>query len=331
MCGEASLLDVAPIFLQTLQKHKVSLPDNRTTDMARVHMLFPLSLDAMRICKEMQGVYGHGCIPSFEDTIPSSSATVGPDGKANITHTLFMSTNFIMIGFAKYGILLNLLTLGYDTLFMDNDQVIFKNPVPSLYTLYKADLYGAQDTCRRLDTHDGVLAYPDRVTINIGVLFARATGPVTRCFMNWAFTMQDSAGTPVCWDQSKFHAAMTLCMKGLQYNHMSFGFLSSEAFTSLCAGVCGCDAAGLPRIVWRGGRGDKQYADNCPPRVMKKWAAFHVACFAGHADGGKVRHMKRVMEQYEKHVGPIGGLPEDKQPMPWWTSDPWWKNFTHAS
>ncbi|KAG2496842.1 hypothetical protein HYH03_005247 [Edaphochlamys debaryana] len=324
MSGDASLLDVEPVFLKTLQNIVITLPDNRITNLARVHMIHPLSTSAMGLCRKLQDQYGNGCAPGFENTFPAVQ-----ESQANSSHMAFLSGGFFVVGYAKMGIMINLLSLGYDVLFVDSDHVYFRNPIPAFYTSYKADLYTALEHCRNLDTQDGVVQFPDKVVPNISTLFARATGAVMRCLMNWFFAMISCAGkNEWCWDQYKFKGSMELCMRGMSYNHFTLGFLSPEKFASLCHGTCGCDALGMPRVVWRGGRGDPAYEETCPARVVKKWWLFHVACFAGHMDGSKVKHMQRALRLYEKHVGPQGSAPQD--PMPWWTADPWWLNFTAA-
>ncbi|KAG2488523.1 hypothetical protein HYH03_012843 [Edaphochlamys debaryana] len=218
----------------------------------------------------------------------------------------YKSLAFFGLSFAKVASVLNTLSTGTDVLFLDCDQVLFRNPLP--YVLSRdAHLVVTGDCYAR---NDSVLmgAIPPWKS-NIGFLYTRATPTLTAFAAAWLANLVytadllnpelDQNNFPFVFDHFK-PPVYTL-------KELSAVMLQSEFFPHRCDGACGCNATGVG--AWERGRTPKLGADGrCAKDMVRQWYGYHVPCSGTMND--KVKYLREYLDMYEDAVGPVNTLSE---------------------
>ncbi|KAG2491366.1 hypothetical protein HYH03_010365 [Edaphochlamys debaryana] len=239
-------------------------------------------------------------------------------------HSKFFSTNqftwwgpaWAALSYAKISSLLAALSLGVDVLFLDSDQVFFKNPVP--YFLERdGDVLVSSDACMARDDVVPEGDLPHGMPVNIGLLYIRAKPMAVRMAGNWLATLVASetrwVGQTQGWrfyDQNTFHfffSGMNADFKDKAPKYLSANVLRADRFPNLCTGHCGCNitrlkpgAEGVKMNLTAGG--------TCKDDVMRSWFVFHSPCVKVHS--AKLPILKNLTAMYQRLVGPIGSLSE---------------------
>ncbi|KAG2485729.1 hypothetical protein HYH03_015538 [Edaphochlamys debaryana] len=210
------------------------------------------------------------------------------------------SAEFFGIGFVKIATILDGLTAGVDVLFLDADQVFFRNPLPYLLAR-ETDIMVSGDCHHHRDETPEEQLPP--INNNIGFVYLRHTPMVARAVMNWGYWLTDilrSGGT--AWDQRTFAAAMQYVSTDVTRRHLSLAMLRPDLFPYKCMGPCGCDLRGVSYFTL-GKIPQRDSAGNCPKVLMEGWYAYHMPC-SGDMNN-KARLMAEYSEMYQRVVGPV--------------------------
>ncbi|GIL61718.1 hypothetical protein Vafri_16116 [Volvox africanus] len=211
---------------------------------------------------------------------------------------------FYGLSFVKVLTILDALTLGVDILFLDSDQVFFRNPLP--YMLARdIDVLVSGDCGQRDDVTPAAL-FP-RINSNIGLLYMRSTAILTRAVNDWLYYLARRAagGMRPVLDQSTFMGAMERVSVDVGPQRMSLAMLVPDFFPHRCMSPCGCDTEGLsPGDL--GKRLNKTYRGTCHPDVVRKWYNFHVPCVGDM--NNKAKQLRQLLALYEFYIGPVNSL-----------------------
>ncbi|GLC73578.1 hypothetical protein PLESTF_001393300 [Pleodorina starrii] len=272
MANEEALHHTVPYFLESLSRavltggrHSGQALDSRV-------VLVAWSLDAMNACRRLQANYRHQCVRDSQHTAATGSFS-------------FHDTGFNSLGFAKVKYILNGLSAGHDVVFLDTDIVVLRDPLPYLLG-HAADLFGSMEKCMVYnDSHafnsPEFLALRKRPpAINIGVLYFKASAPVTRCVYNWAWQMHSEVQTrPRLWDQDIYGKVMIKCTAR---HDLRFQVLDPRLFQSACFPGCGCKYRNdevNPGRIGKFSRGWRKLQDGrCGPLHWGRWLMRHFPC-----------------------------------------------------
>ncbi|GIL83432.1 hypothetical protein Vretifemale_12254 [Volvox reticuliferus] len=256
--------------------------------------------DGQKACVELQEQgYGHKCV---QDRLHELHQ-VGSDKMA-----AFHSPEFNALGFAKIKYLYNAISLGYDVMAMDADVLVLQSPFPFVLQ-QRAQLAALTERCEVVDPSMqlqlGKARHPNQ---NIGVIFARADGPVVRCVERWFGSMVAHVDYPRLWDQEEFNKVISNCAPhmGLRWHS-----LDNRRFVSMCYPQCGCTYPDSDRELltdpvmrrkhfeWSYRRG-MPYEDpekrTCSPSTWSDWVLAHFPCQGSLPD--KILNMGRLLEGY---------------------------------
>ena len=279
----------------------------------------------LQTCSVLFDRSGVKCVSDQARQHTSSSAVLeGAYGSATVMgHASFLST-----GFAKILAILDTLSLGIDCLFLDTDQIFFKDPIP--YILERdADVTVTGD-CVGRDDRVGRFTLPPMINNNIGLLMLRARKPsLVRCMHDWLYHMVNSAiELNPQWDQATFQPAIERCAS--KFN-ISLIMLRPDRFPYTCMGPCGCDIQGIgagekgitsdfvmdpsspaqpspaqPSIVILGNHTRPMATRlTCPLGNMNEWIGFHFPCVTPSQKHGIMMH---YLEMWENGTGTkVGG------------------------
>lgn len=286
------------VFLMSLKNITFTRPDGRADDLARHLVINVMTLSSIDKCQAMAGKYGSYCVaygnPSF---------TMG--------NFHVFSNDFYGIGFTKTATILDGLTLGVDVLFLDADQVFFKNPLPYL-------LARETDIMVSGDCHNHGDASPQEkfppINNNIGFVYFRPTAMVTRAVYNWGMWLANIARRgEKPWDQTTFAPAMEWVSSEVTVRHLTMAMLHSDLFPYRCMGPCGCDLRGVP--YFHNGKIPRNTPDGlCDPVLVKEWYAYHMPC------SGDMNQKADLMESYTRMYQQLAG-PVNSRSVPFQVLD----------
>ena len=261
--------------------------------------------------------HGMQCVLDQARTHPSSSVVLegafGSSSRIGLGHASFLST-----GFSRILAILDTLSLGMDCLFLDSDQVFFRDPLPYLLDR-DADVIVTGD-CAGRDDRVGSFTLPP-TNNNIGLLLFKAQNPgLVRCISDWLYRMVSSAMEfKPQWDQTTFQPAMERCTR--KFN-LSMIMLRPDRFPYTCMGPCGCNITGISDV-------DKGNASDfitdpsaavaaaaatslgsrliCPLSSMKEWIGFHFPCVVASQKHGLMTYYLEMWENGTGHKVGEGG------------------------
>lgn len=221
MANGAALNLTVPIFLESLRR--ITTVSGKTLDHHVAIVVW--SRQDLATCRNM-AEYHHQCVRD-----PEHKNAEGVFG--------FHSVGFHSLGFAKVKYIVNAVSLGIDTVFLDTDIVVLQDPIPHMAG-QPADLLGSMEKCIVVNTTYDYqnLAAKEIPPFNIGVLYFRATAGVARCVDNWWWDMfNEVQGRPKVWDQELYGKILSKCN---QYHDVSWRALDPRRFQSACFPQCGC-------------------------------------------------------------------------------------------
>ncbi|GIL53113.1 hypothetical protein Vafri_8796 [Volvox africanus] len=256
--------------------------------------------DGQKACVELQEQgFDHKCVQDHLHELHEVGST---------KMAAFHSPEFNALGFAKIKYLYNALSLGYDVMAMDADVLVLQSPFPFVLQ-QRAQLAALTERCEVVDPSMqlqlGKARHPNQ---NIGVMFARADGPVMRCVERWFGSMVAHVDYPRLWDQEEFNKVISSCAPhmGLRWHS-----LDNRRFVSMCYPQCGCTYPDSERELltdpvmrrkhfeWSYRRG-MPYEDpekrTCGPSTWSDWVLAHFPCQGSLRD--KIVNMGRLMEGY---------------------------------
>ncbi|GFR42815.1 hypothetical protein Agub_g3705 [Astrephomene gubernaculifera] len=278
------------VFLMSLQNITFKAHDGSEDNLARHLVINVMTTTSTEKCTAVADKYGSSCVP-----YGNSAFTLG--------NFHVHSNDFYGIGFTKTATILDGLTLGVDVLFLDADQVMFRNPLPYLLAR-EADVLVSGDCHNHGDSAPMERLPP--INNNIGFVYFRPTAMVARAIYNWALWLANIARRgDKPWDQTTFAGAIETVSGDVTVRHMSMAMLHSDLFPYLCMGPCGCDLRGVP--YFHNGKLPRRTADNiCEPELMREWYNYHMPC-AGDMNT-KAQLMEEYAAMYQKVIGPINSL-----------------------
>ncbi|EFJ47863.1 hypothetical protein VOLCADRAFT_91495 [Volvox carteri f. nagariensis] len=202
--------------------------------------------------------------------------------------------------FTKTSTILDGLTLGVDVLFLDADQVFFRNPLPYILAR-EADILVSGD-CHNHGDATPMERFPP-INNNIGFVYFRPTAMVTRAIYNWALWLRNIALTGnKPWDQSTFAPAVEWVSSDVSVRHLSMSMLHPDLFPYYCMGPCGCDLRRVP--YFHNGRLPRRpVGGDCEADLVREWYNYHVPC--GGDMNEKANRMQDYADMYVRVVGPI--------------------------
>ncbi|KAG2431405.1 hypothetical protein HXX76_009420 [Chlamydomonas incerta] len=275
------------IFLTSLQNITFPRKDGSQDNLAKHLVINVMTSGTIDKCTNVANKYGSYCVSFANDKFTMGNMHV-------------FSNDFYGIGFTKTGTILDGLTLGVDVLFLDADQVFFKNPLPYLLAR-EADILVSGDCHNHGDATPMERLPP--INNNIGFVYFRPTAMVTRAVYNWAMWLANiarSGGKP--WDQTTFAGAIEWVSGEVSVRHMSMAMLHPDLFPYLCMGHCGCDLRGVP-YFHNGKLPPKRGDGTCEPELMKEWYNYHMPCAGDMNFKGQL--MQDYADMYMKVIGPI--------------------------
>ncbi|KAG2500296.1 hypothetical protein HYH03_001874 [Edaphochlamys debaryana] len=245
-------------------------------------------------CNELSAPFGVACFTIFANVF-------------NPHNYGFMSTAYYGLSFAKVLSIVNTLTLGIDVLFLDCDQVFFRNPLP--YLLAREADVQVTAYCINLGADTVPEARAPMWAVNIGFLYMRPRPMVLRFALAWLHKLVTSVLTvgPQL-DQAAFPEVWSTTVANLTSKELNGVLLSPEAFPTKCNGDCGCSL----KRVGRGAEGKRlPFGPDglCKPHTMRQWYGFHVPCVPGDMNA-KAQLMRRMLDMYEQGVGPVNSRSE---------------------
>ncbi|KAG2500641.1 hypothetical protein HYH03_001408 [Edaphochlamys debaryana] len=287
MANEEAFNHTVPHFLLSLSRVTLAGGRQRGERLDSHLVLVAWADEALGLCRGMQGGgYGHKCVQDEEHLVKHGSFG-------------FHDMGFNALGFAKIKYILNGLSLGHDVVFLDTDIVVLRDPVP-YFLSRNADLLAMHEKCVIYnDTVSAVSAEAmnRRPAFNIGILYFKATAPVTRCVYHWAWDMFGQVqNRSRVWDQEIYAIITTQCASALA---LRWGAIDSRRFQSGCFPGCGCDFhdhdVAPERLVTPAQM--LPYANDkkeCGPAIWQDWVMRHFACSGSTAEKG--RYMAGLME-----------------------------------
>lgn len=287
IASEFAFQSMFDIFLHSLANITFPRKDGSTDNLARHTVTNIMSINSAASCRNVSDKYGAYCVNFGNPSFSSGNFWVH-------------SNEFYGIGFTKTATILDALTLNVDVLFLDADQVFFRNPLPYL-------LARETDIMVSGDCHNHGDAVPEEklpgINNNIGFVYFRPTAMVTRAMYNWALhlaTVAKAGGKP--WDQTSFAPVIEWLSADVSLRHMSMAMLHADYFPYLCMGHCGCDLQGVP--YYSSGRVVPMPPEGwCPIRLMQLWYNYHMPCAGNMNEKGEL--MRKYSDMYQAHVGPI--------------------------
>ncbi|KAG2490721.1 hypothetical protein HYH03_010877 [Edaphochlamys debaryana] len=216
----------------------------------------------------------------------------------------YMTLPSFALSFAKILTLANVLSAGADVLFLDCDQVLFKNPLPYLLERdMDVQLTGGGCFAREDDKPDPGFPSND---INIGFVYLRAVPMAIRAMTDWLHIVVHRArrGSPTM-DQPAFHIMFEdLLADGLMPKYITGTILRSELFPQYCNGPCGCNTKGK-KLGQKGNAERRDKASGmCRTEAVRNWYNFHVPC-SGDLNK-KAQILVDFVAMYDKAIGPVG-------------------------
>lgn len=247
-------------FLESMDAQKVVLPNGTIRTMTTNLLVVTAGYESGMLCEQAAKKHGHQCHIDYTLGSLIGEGQTSFDGD----HT------WHKIGFGKVKLLLDIVTLGYDLLFLDSDVVVYKEIQPYFEKL-GVDVAVPADECTA--TIDGSL--PADLRMNIGVLYIKASHMSVNCAYRWWLSMHHYTvmghGWP--WDQTNFETKFLPCMRSLGG---SVHLMPARAFPQHCQGACGCRFQSANST--KGAAVEMDAAGNCPADLVKDWFAMHVCC-----------------------------------------------------
>ncbi|KAG2438994.1 hypothetical protein HYH02_010785 [Chlamydomonas schloesseri] len=232
MANEEALEHTVPLFLGSLSRVKITGGRHKGRTLDQHLVLVAWSEAALAACQALNSDFGHKCARDTEH-----KAATGSFG--------FHSEGFNALGFAKIKYILNGLSAGHDVVFLDTDIIVLQDPLP--YFLGRgADMWAAHEKCVVWNDALSLASLPKDIdpehtrlpSLNIGVLFFKATAGVTRCVYSWMSDMHYQVEyRSLVWDQDVYGKIMMRCAR---HNHLRWQALDPRVFQSACFPQCGC-------------------------------------------------------------------------------------------
>ncbi|GIM06791.1 hypothetical protein Vretimale_11039 [Volvox reticuliferus] len=275
------------VFLSNLQNITFPGANGVQDNLARHVVVNVMTPGSAEKCNELAAKYSCYCVSFANDAFTLGNFHV-------------FSNDFYGIGFTKTATILDGLTLGVDVLFLDADQVFFRNPLPYLLAR-EADILVSGDCHNHGDATPMERLPP--INNNIGFVYFRPTAMTTRAIYNWAMWLRNIARRgEKPWDQHTFAAAVEWVSSHVSVRHLSMAMLHSDLFPYFCMGPCGCDLRGVP-YFHNGRLPARPRGADCDPDLMREWYNYHMPC-AGDMNV-KSNLMEEYVSMYLRVTGPI--------------------------
>lgn len=223
-------------------------------------------------------------VQSLEAELESAAIKAGGSSREKPPQSDFAynSQDWRALGFIKVQYILDVITLGYEIMFLDTDILMLKNPLPYIVSM-DAQVVGSVQDCEWTDDRVSQSSPPN---FNIGILYFRSDGATARLVQSWITLMHNIVlGEPnfgSLWDQRAFNAVAADFSRSLRMTLKAF---SPELFHNACYHACACMLTPSPQD-------GRPFLDN----TLRNNVTRDGGTVPGHVTLGKIRVATRNAE-----------------------------------